>query len=207
MKPAIASREKILSRLRNRPLEIKPLPEVIHGEWIRFENPIEKLGEAVRFVGGSCEQYASITQVKERLFSFPEFQSAKKVLSLVKGIDSSVCLEHIDHPHDLEDIDFMIVQGEIAVAENGAVWVTDERLKHRVAYFINQHLVMIVRRNDILHNMHEAYARLELGKQQFGCFISGPSKTADIEQSLVIGAHGCRTMQLYIVDSMQTNNV
>ena len=40
----------------------------------------------------------------------------------------------------------------------------------------------------IVHNMHEAYGSCSFDSAGFGVFISGPSKTADIEQSLVIGA-------------------
>jgi len=140
--------------------------------------------------------------VRYKLASYPEFNEATRVLSLVDAIPGTVTLENVERPHDLEDVDFLIVRDEMAVAENGAVWVTDKKLKHRVAYFINQHLVMVVLKTDILHNMHEAYARVKFTGPGFGCFISGPSKTADIEQSLVIGAHGCRTMQLYIIDSL-----
>ncbi len=109
----------------------------------------------------------------------------------------------VDDPHQLENLDFVIYPGQFAVAENAAVWVTDQNLKHRVVFFITQFLVLVVSAKDIVNNMHEAYARIGVnpGSPQptFGLFLSGPSKTADIEQSLVIGAHGCRQMQLFIV--------
>ncbi len=200
MQPINASRKSILNKLRSQPLPSNPLPEVIHGDWLRYNNPIEQLGNVLRSVGATCESLTDMESVRAKLQSYPEFSDAKRVLSQIPEIPGNVTLGNIDRPHDLEDVDFLIVRGEMAVAENGAVWVTDKDLKHRVAYFINQHLIMVVRKADVLHNMHEAYARVKFSGPGFGCFISGPSKTADIEQSLVIGAHGCRTMQLYIVD-------
>jgi MFS family permease len=45
-------------------------------------------------------------------------------------------------------------------------------------------------RDALVDTMHEALARPELDDFEYGCFMSGPSKTADIEQALVFGAHG-----------------
>ena len=111
----------------------------------------------------------------------------------------SVAIETISDPHQLFDIDFAILPGEIAVAENAAVWVSDARVKHRVIFFLCQHLALVVQRKDLVHNLHEAYERLNVTASPFGGFIAGPSKTADIEQSLVIGAHGPRSMTVFIV--------
>jgi L-lactate dehydrogenase complex protein LldG len=105
----------------------------------------------------------------------------------------------VEDPHQLESVDFAILPGRFAVAENGAVWVTDEGVKQRVIFFIVQHLALVVPASEIVHNMHQAYERLAFARPGFGAFISGPSKTADIEQSLVIGAHGPRSLTVFCV--------
>jgi L-lactate dehydrogenase complex protein LldG len=86
------------------------------------------------------------------------------------------------------------------VAENGAVWVNDVAITHRVLYFLPQHLALVVPAAKLVHNLHDAYAQLPIGQTPFGSFISGPSKTADIEQALVIGAHGARSLTVFLVE-------
>lgn len=48
--------------------------------------------------------------------------------------------------------------------------------------------------------MHQAYDCIGNQEYGFGTFISGPSKTADIEESLVIGTHGARGLMVFIME-------
>ena len=101
----------------------------------------------------------------------------------------------------LKDIDLAIVKGNFAVAENGAIWMKNPSNRHRALYFIAQNIVIVINENDILNNMHEAYEKISFENSGYGVFISGPSKTADIEQSLVIGAHGPKSGYVIFVKS------
>jgi L-lactate dehydrogenase complex protein LldG len=96
----------------------------------------------------------------------------------------------------LAEVEVLEIDGEFGVAENGAIWLTEEAMPHRVAPFICQHLVINV--SKIVPNMHAAYEELKKPSSSFGLFLAGPSKTADIEQSLVIGAHGARSLTVVI---------
>lgn len=96
----------------------------------------------------------------------------------------------------LAEIEVLEIDGEFGVAENGAIWLTEEAMPHRVAPFICQHLVINVKK--IVPHMHAAYEELGKVNSGFGLFLAGPSKTADIEQSLVIGAHGARSLTVVI---------
>ena len=84
------------------------------------------------------------------------------------------------------------------MAENGSIWVAESSMINRLLPFICQHLVLVLERKDIVATMHHAYQQLNTFKEGFGVFIAGPSKTADIEQSLVIGAHGARSLVVYV---------
>ena len=90
-------------------------------------------------------------------------------------------------PQDLDGTDVSVVAGSVGCAENACIWIP-QTMKQRAVCFICEYLVIILDRNNIVSNMHEAYSRIEMPELGFGAFISGPSKTADIEQALVYGA-------------------
>ena len=202
------SKQAILAAVRrNLPPEAAH-PTLDDGDWIRYEDRLERFAEALEAVGGRCVVAEGVEQLNERLGQLPAYAQANKVCSCVEGVGrSNVALDAVDDPHDLEDVDFAILPGEFGVVENGAVWMTDAALKHRVICFIPQHIALVIRAaadpNDVLvDNMHEAYKRISFNGPGFGLFMSGPSKTADIEQSLVIGAHGPRSLTVFVeIDS------
>lgn len=105
-----------------------------------------------------------------------------------------------DDPHSLENVELALVKAHFGVAENSALWVTDDLLGQRVSVFIPQYLAIVVSKKDIVATMHQAYERIGNQEYGFGTFIAGPSKTADIEQSLVLGAHGARGLTVFLMD-------
>lgn len=99
----------------------------------------------------------------------------------------------------LQQVDLAIVRARLGVAENGALWITEQELQVRVLPFIAQHLAVVLRADTIVPTMHHAYNKIGDQHTGFGVFIAGPSKTADIEQSLVLGAHGAKSLTIFIV--------
>lgn len=102
-------------------------------------------------------------------------------------------------PHTFETVDLSILRGHFGVAENGAVWITDKIMGDRSIPFISQHLALVIDKKDIVPTLVEAYERISLHPYDYGTFIAGPSKTADIEQSLVLGAHGPKSMTVFLM--------
>ena len=102
-------------------------------------------------------------------------------------------------PHKYEDVELAIIRAHFAVAENGAVWLTEDLMGQRIIPYICQHLAVIINAESIIPTLHEAYGIIGAGDYGFGGFIGGPSKTADIEQALVLGAHGPLTMTVFIM--------
>ncbi len=197
------SRQKILGQIRaNKPPEL-PSPIVpFFNENEGKINAVEKFGEVLRFVGGSFyelpagETNPNAWLVRELKRLFPAAKSVVSSLSL--GMETQTITPETD-TSVLEGIDLAVLYGEIAVAENAAIWLPEAQMPHRAVPFITQYLVLVVKKESFVRNMHEAYQLIPKQNQTYGVFISGPSKTADIEQSLVIGAHGARGLTVFVV--------
>jgi L-lactate dehydrogenase complex protein LldG len=101
----------------------------------------------------------------------------------------------------LNRIEHAVLQGNFGVAENGAIWLEDKDLPHRIVPFIAQHLIFKLDADKIVATMQDAYQQIDLRDTGYGVFISGPSKTADIEQSLVYGAHGAKALTVCLTQN------
>jgi len=195
----VSSRDAILAALRRNAPSAMPLPEAPAA--VAFADPESQFAEAFTSVGGKVIRVASLGNVNTELGNIESYAQARSIASLIPGIGrANVDLAALTDPHQLEGTDVAIIAGEFGVAENGAVWVPGSALGlHRAIFVVAQHLFLTVPASEIVHTMHQAYDRIRFEHLGFGVFISGPSKTADIEQSLVVGAHGARSCTLFLV--------
>ncbi|WP_321474902.1 LUD domain-containing protein [uncultured Paludibaculum sp.] len=193
------SRDAILGAMRANAPKLRPLPDAPVA--ITYTDPLEHFAATLAGVGGRFLRVADEAALRAELATLDVYSKAQRVASLVEAATpGNVDLTSLKDPHELEGIDLAILPGEFGVAENGAVWVPGSRLgPHRAVFVIAQHLVLVMPAGAVVHNMQEAYTRIRLERPGFGVFISGPSKTADIEQSLVIGAHGARSCTVIAV--------
>jgi L-lactate dehydrogenase complex protein LldG len=146
-----------------------------------------------RLVSADVRSGASILRAVDGL------RQATHLWSGVPGVESRGIATTWTTPADLSVLDCTLLPGELAVAESGAVWNVPADPGERAAALLAEHLVLVVARDRVVGNLHDAYARIDASAQPFGWLLSGPSKTADIEQSLVLGAHGPRRMTLLLL--------
>ena len=195
----MTSRNDILERVRRQHIAEVPYPgDFVQG--IVYDDPVAHFQSVLEGVGGRFESVASPAEATAILEAVPEYVAAATTCSQVSEVGRSTFdLAAINDPHDLADVDYAVLPGELAVAENAAVWVTTADVNVRTLHFLTQHLALVVPHDRIVSNMHQAYEQLSVGTHPFGTWISGPSKTADIEQSLVKGAHGSRSLLVLLM--------
>jgi len=193
----VTARADILARLRAGGHGDVDLPGV-DGEWRRYDDPRRQFADAVQAAGGTCV-FCRREELGRRVDDLRDEVGAGHVVSAVPEVDGRSVRE-LGGERECADVELLLVPGDVAVAENGAIWVSDGCLPQRAALFLAQHLGLVVASASLVDTMHEAYAALAIGDRPYGVFLAGPSKTADIEQCLVIGAHGPRSARVFVVD-------
>lgn len=193
----MSAREKILATVKQNQPPASDLPVIVNYAQ-NYPDVAEKFIEVLRFIGGSvilADGFEQITNIIKGNFADAQrIVSTCVELSAVAEISMSV-----DNPHDLANVDLFITASNLAVAENGAVWITDNQVYARVLPFIAQQIAVVIKKENIVETMHDAYDIIANAEYGYAAFIAGPSKTADIEQSLVLGAHGPKTMTVFIM--------
>lgn len=190
----MTGRNTILERIRKNKPELKPLPErfVAQNTTQTNEQLISLFKESLKKVGAEVQEFANKDKIRDWIAN--NFQNAIDLLN-PEEIEKNT---KIFSNEELGKTEFVVIEAQFGVAENGAVWVDDTNFPNRLLPFVTQQLILILEKGTIVANMHEAYQKIEIEDIGFGVFISGPSKTADIEQSLVYGAHGAKTLRVIL---------
>ncbi|TCN59580.1 lactate utilization protein B/C [Flavobacterium circumlabens] len=194
----MTTRENILNAISSNQPNLVPLPIIYRTEVIKYHDNYIQFKSVLESIGGKVELINNLTMLEENI-------KVDKVNNIFI-INTITAIGEVSVPLDkltgleLEKLEKVYIKGCLGVAENGAVWISENQMKNRLLPFICQHLILIINKEDIVATMHDAYDKIDVAQNGFGVFIAGPSKTADIEQSLVIGAHGARSATVYVVE-------
>lgn len=163
-------------------------------------NPISTLRDRIQAAGGVLVQTrrsALAEALPTGLASAAHCYSALPVFAS-RGVGQAGESPDFD---SLARLEYCVLEAEFGVVESAAVWHEPASAWERAAALLAEHLIVVVDAAALVATLHQAYERIDLRVGNFGWFLCGPSKTADIEQSLVFGAHGPRTMHLILAES------
>ena len=147
-------------------------------------------------MGGTCFEVGDAAAARAKVAEL--FPAAKVVCSAVPEVPGTRRVEDVRDPHELNDVDVGVLRSPLAVAEAGAVWLTQTELVLNALGVLAQHLVVLLDPAAVVGTMHDAYARIDLAASPYGVFMAGPSATADIEGVIVHGAQGARSMAVLL---------
>lgn len=190
------SRAEILKSIARHKPPRRSLPEIPVFDTSN-DDLLQQFQQVSEGIGGTVIRISGRKEISKAIHG--RFSDARRIATSRTSLSPDALeLGNFKDPHQLADVDVAILVGQFGVAENGAIWLPETDLIHRAAPFICQHLVLVLHEKQLVANMHQAYQRIRIDDNGFGVFIAGPSKTADIEQSLIIGAHGARCLTILL---------
>ncbi|MBW8687430.1 LutC/YkgG family protein [Chitinophaga rhizophila] len=191
------SREAILAAIKKNQPATQVLPDLAGFSHAGPGDP-EAFRKVVEALGGQVFEITSFDEIQPLVAE--HYTDVSKVVTINPAYFAGAATQWQEGDgRQLEHVDLAIIPGQFGVAENGAIWVTESEIEVRVLPFITQHLAIVINKDKILPTMHDAYAYIGAPTTGFGAFIAGPSKTADIEQSLVLGAHGAKSLTVFMI--------
>ena len=197
----MSSKDLILGTLRKNVRETYDMPDLGFKK-LTFDDPVaEFIKQVTTTAGAKLVEIKPGDDINAKIRE--AYPDAKVIASNLPGIDAQKNPDEVTEAQELDGTDLGVIEGGVACAENACVWVP-MNMKQKAICFISEFLVIIVSKKNIVSNMHDAYKALEqmgeTSKYGFGTFISGPSKTADIEQSLVYGAQAACGVTIFLTD-------
>ena len=188
------------------------MPNLSDIKAVTYPDPLLQFMNMTKSVGGNAIEVEKGRDVNELIREL--YPDAKEIASNLPEITIATRNpDDVGRARDLNGTDVGVVRGEFGVAENACVWIP-QTMKEKAVMFISENLVILLPKSQIVNNMHEAYKRLSapggspagstddngFDAYGYGTFISGPSKTADIAQVLVMGAQAARSATVLLLD-------
>ena len=184
------NKEDLLAKIRANIHTTYDMPSFDDMKGVQYADHLKQFVEMSKTVGGKVVELEKGQDINEVIKNC--YPDAKVIASNLPEVTiANRNPDTVAEANDLNGTDVGVVRGVFGVAENGCIWIP-QTMKQKAVCFISEYLVILLDRKQIVNNMHEAYQRVEFNSYGYGCFISGPSKTADIAQALVMGAQAAR---------------
>ena len=193
----MSTKEEILKRYRANVREQFDMPDLSDIAAITYPNPLEQFVKMTESVGGHVVEVKAGQDINTLIREL--YPDAKEIASNLPEVTIATRNpDSADSAQSLNGTDVGVIRGSFGVAENACVWIP-QTMKEKAVCFISENLVILLPRTEIVNNMHEAYRRIAFNDYGYGTFISGPSKTADIAQVLVMGAQAARSATVLLL--------
>ena len=193
----MSSKEDILKKYRSNIREQFDMPDLSDIQAVTYPDPLLQFMNMTKSVGGNAIEVEPGRDINSLIREL--FPDAKEIASNLPEITIATRNpDEVGRARDLNGTDVGVIRGSFGVAENACIWIP-QTMKEKAVCFISENLIILLSKSQIVNNMHEAYRRIEFNDYGYGTFISGPSKTADIAQVLVMGAQAARSATVLLL--------
>jgi len=177
-----------------------------------FEEQLALFAKNCADLKANFQAFASWEALSAALTALRDVENWRSVASHQAGLSSRACQAlnlpvcWTDRGYDvleMEKCDVGVTECDALIAQTGSVLVTSRSAGGRALSVLPPHHVVIARREQLVADLPAAFALIQHKYApeypSMISFITGPSRTGDIERILVLGAHGPKKLTIYCV--------
>ena len=206
--PVIENIRRSLGRTAQTTLSLHPviykprLPESIDSETERFLSEVKKLSGVGQKISSSDIDSALKTLVAEQnihkaaVWNTPHLQQLQ-ITNYLSALGVELVSPNADK-HDMALCDLGITDADFLLPETGTLVLRSSAEKPRAVSLLPRVHLAIVRPEMLRADMHQVFA--EAKASNYLVFITGPSRTADIELTVTLGVHGPKNLYVWMMD-------
>jgi L-lactate dehydrogenase complex protein LldG len=206
--PVIESIRRSLGRNAQTPLSPRPAlsasrqPESIDSEIETFLHEIKKLSGIGQKLSASDIDSALQTLVAEQNIRKATVWETPRLRQL--GVTEILNMHGVElvspnaGKHEMAHCDLGITEAAYLLPETGTLVLSSSAAKPRAVSLLPRVHLAIVQPDMLRADMHQVFA--EAKNHHYLVFITGPSRTADIELTVTLGVHGPRNLYVWVLD-------
>lgn len=206
------SKEKVLKSIRDALFNRMPAPfNEVDTEKPIYRSPDSEFLEEVfaRALIEADGKFVYCRSIEELSVNFAELLHKISIKKLYYGEDflggllKNLSINLTNHIEDIADCDAAVTGCEALVARHGTI-VCSSKTGGRKSMVAPPVHIVIATNSQLVYSIKDALAYLN---EKYGnnmpsliSFVTGPSRTADIEKTLIYGAHGPKELYLFMLD-------
>jgi L-lactate dehydrogenase complex protein LldG len=101
---------------------------------------------------------------------------------------------------NLARISTAVVDVDYAIADSATLVISFDKINSTLPLFLPDCVIALVRNKQLIANHFELFKKIKADWAKNMLLITGPSRTADIEKLLILGAHGPRRLVVIFID-------
>ena len=165
-------------------------------------------------VGGRVTVVANVDDARSEVKAIVKAVGPKRIAisdaplvqPLVGGLGTGIEILQNARANELFDCDLGITSAQWAIAETGTLVLESEAEFARLASLVPDTHICVIEATKIKETMADVLDKMQAQLRPAVTFITGPSRTSDIELKLAIGVHGPRELHVIVIDEAATSN-
>ncbi|WP_438946291.1 LutC/YkgG family protein [Sediminibacterium sp.] len=205
------ARENILKKIKQALVTKVPVPFSTHTETAALFQPSQKELEiefAEHFTSlqgrfSFCANHQELTEQLNQLFISRKWEKIYCIDEQIQGMLATSGMP-LNPYHDLASCDASITGCELLVARTGSIFLSNTSSSGRTTSVYAPVHICIAKTSQLVYSLEDALLNLtnKYGSQlpSVLSLATGPSRTADIEKTLVVGVHGPKEVYCFLID-------